>query len=368
MRIALNATCLNNRPSGAKQRFLGIYRELIKLTPDYNYLVLEPSDCRMSSWFKGLSNIETFATPIPSTGRLRKNLFSRSFWPRFFKSEHFDIFEGFHLPQPIISHSKTILTIHDTRYLRLPTLSLQRNIYESLLRSAICNSDLIVTVSDAIKHELAPYCGSKPINVIPNGIHLSSFNSPPPLSHLDRFLQKYNLNSEFLLAVGHLESRKNYPLLIDAIGYLRDQGYSHNLVIVGNDSGQKPLLERMIRQKNLTHQVTILSSLSNSELRCAYHLCKLFVFPSTYEGFGIPALEAMACATPVVLSDISVFRQLSQGHSFFFNPYDVFDLANTISLALSSQSLCSQYVSSGLQRCRDFEYSALASQYLHLYA
>ena len=367
MRIALNATCLNDRPSGAKQRFLGIYRELIRLTPNYQYVVLQPADCEMSTWFDGLPNLKIFPTPIPSTGRYRKTLLSSLFWPRFFKSEHFDIVEGFHIPQPSISQAKTILTIHDTRYLRLPPYSAQRVAYQSLLRSAIRNTDLIVTVSDVIKQELSSFSPLKPIHVIPNGIQSSSFNSPPSTEHLHQFSTNHKLKSGFLLSVGHLEPRKNYSVLIDAIGHLRDHGHLLNLLIVGNDSGQKKELIHQINSKNLSKQIKILSSLSDLELRCAFHLCKLFIFPSTYEGFGIPVLEAMAYARPMVLSDIQVFHQITKGNSFFFNPHDHIDLANTILLSLSSDSLRDQYISYGLQRSLEFDYSVLASQYLELY-
>lgn len=71
MRVALNATCINDRPSGAKQRFLGIYRALARRMPEVCFIVFEPADCRMGSWFRGISNVQTRATPIPSQGRWR---------------------------------------------------------------------------------------------------------------------------------------------------------------------------------------------------------------------------------------------------------------------------------------------------------
>src|SRR5262249_36150905 len=149
--------------------------------------------------------------------------------------------------------------------------------------------------------------------------------------------QKYALEDEFILAVGHLERRKNYLRLIDAISRLREGGCHSSLVIVGNDSGSKNAIEHRIASKNVSNHVKILSHVSNYELICLYKLCGLVVFPSAYEGFGIPILEAMAARRPIVLSDIPVFREITQNRGVYFPYHDVETMAEAIHNVLHSQ-------------------------------
>ena len=103
-----------------------------------------------------------------------------------------------------------------------------------------------------------------------------------------------------------------------------------NLVIVGNDSGERKAIQERIDSAKLSANVTFLSGLSDLEVRCAYKLCSLFVFPSSYEGFGIPILEAMAAGCPMVLSDIPVFREITQDKGVYFPHDDVEAMAAAI--------------------------------------
>ena len=88
MRVGLNATCLNDRPSGARQRFLGIYGALFRRLPDVEFVIYEPNDCRLTKWFEGLSNVTARVTPVPSMGRLGKFKAGISYWRQAFAINH----------------------------------------------------------------------------------------------------------------------------------------------------------------------------------------------------------------------------------------------------------------------------------------
>ena len=320
----------------------------------------------MEEWFSGISNIQVRTTPIPSEGMIGKFVCSSFFWSRTLASEEFDLFEGFHLPLPKLPTGRSILTVHDIRRLHDTWNCPARFAFRHALGRALRNVDLVVTVSESMKQEMQPFCKNTPIHVIPNGLSIVDREQLPEAA-LEAFRIKFKLSNGFLLAVGHLEQRKNYLKLIEAIAHLRAAGSLVHLVIVGNDSGERARLKTLVSAHGLCGQITMLSGLSDSEVRCAYALCSLFVFPSTYEGFGIPILEAMAAARPMVLSDIPVFQEITEGRSAYFSPSDPRDMARVIARVLSSNQEQARLIEYGRERVRAYEYSNIVAQYERLY-
>lgn len=366
MRVGLNATCINSRPSGARQRFIGIYGELIARLDDIEFVLYEPRDCSVGSWLPKKPNLSVVPTPIPSEGRARKLIAGLGYWPQALRREEFNIFERFNLPIVKAPTGRTVLTIHDIRGLSLGLGGMKRAAYKLYLEKSIRSADHVITVSEAMKKEILGAFPGVPISVIYNGLDAQHFQELSD-GTLQAVRQKYGLPREFILAVGHFEERKNYLRLIDTIAHLRDLGRSCCLVIVGNDSGLKNTIENRIAAFGLDSSVRILSGLSDGEVRCVYKLCKLFVFPSAYEGFGIPILEAMAAGCPMVLSDIPVFREITQGRGVYFPHDDVESMALAIERVLCSSDERIHMVEYGNERVHDFSFINLAAQIESLY-
>lgn len=366
MRVGLNATCLNDRPSGARQRFVGIYGELVALAPDVEFVVFEPSDCDVASWFGGAANVTARKTPIPSEGRARKFLNGLGYWRSALARERLDIFEGFNLPLVTAAGARNILTIHDLRGLTPGASFADRWLFRPVLQQALRAADHVVTVSEAMKLALMAVHPGINVSVIYNGLSEASL-APVPASAVAAFQTRFGLGEGYVLAVGHLEARKNYPSLVDAMAVLHLRGCTPSLVIIGNDSGERSVVESHVRAAGLEGQVHLLSGLSDLEVRCAYAACGLFVFPSSYEGFGIPILEAMAAGRPMVLSDIDVFREITQQQGVYFPPDDVQGMADAMAQVLSSTAEQAQIVAYGQKRIKDFSYRCLAQQVKVLY-
>lgn len=366
MKIGLNATCFNDRPSGAKQRFVGIYGELIKRLPDAEFVIYEPVDCQVSAWFDGAPNVFARHTPLPSEGRARKFIGGLRYWDSALAIDRFNIFEGLSLPLVKSATGKILLTIHDIRQLQQDCSLLERAVYKTFLGRALRVADHVVTVSEAMKEEILNFYPGIQISVIYNGLDAGVFNQVSE-SDMLAVRRKFDLSAEFIMAVGHFEKRKNYLALIDAVERLRDRGNACNLLIVGNDSGGKQEIQERIESAKLSGNVKLLSALSDLEVRCLYKLCSLFVFPSSYEGFGIPILEAMAAGCPMVLSDIPVFREITQDRGVYFPPQDVESLACEIERVLSSESERARLVEYGNNRVQDFSFKSLAAQMECLY-
>ena len=366
MRVGLNATCLNDRPSGARQRFVGIYGELVALAPEIEFVIFEPSDCHVAAWFEGAPNVTARKTPIPSEGRARKVLNGLGYWRAALAQERLDVFEGFNLPLVTAARALNILTMHDLRGLTPGASFAGRCLFRVVLQQALRAADHVVTVSLAMKQALLAVDAGINVSVIYNGLSQASL-APVSGVALAAFQARFGLGEGYVLAVGHLEARKNYPRLVDAMAALHSSGLRPSLVIIGNDSGERAVVESHVRAAGLEGQVHLLSGLSDLEVRCAYAACGLFVFPSCYEGFGIPILEAMAAGRPMVLSGIDVFREITQQQGVYFPPGDVPAMAEAMAQVLSSTTEQARIVAYGAKRINDFSYRSLAEQVKALY-
>ena len=366
MKIGLNATCLNDRPSGAKQRFVGIYGQLVKRLPNVEFVVYEPADCRVGAWFDGAPNVFVKRTPLLSEGRLRKFVSGLSYWGPELSREKFDIFEGMNLPLVKAPTGRTLLTVHDIRGMHSESGILERTAYRVFFERSLRAADHVITVSNTMKREILGLFPEMPISVIHNGLDVQGFNA---VSEIDQQVvrRKYDLPPEFILAVGHLERRKNYLLLVDAIAILTERGHFCSVLIIGNDSGERKAIEERIKSTNLTGYVKFLSGLSDFEVRCVYKLSSLLIFPSSYEGFGIPILEAMAAERPIVLSDTPVFHEITQDKGVYFPHDDPKAMAAAIEKVLSSGSERTRLIDYGKERIKAFSFQSLAGQLETLY-
>jgi len=366
LKVGLNATCFNDRPSGAKQRFFGLFPGLIRKLSFVEFVVFEAADSVIHTSLPAADNLRFVKTTIPSEGRYRKAVYSWEFWNHTLKKERFDIFECFNFPMFKSHTGCNLITIHDIRALKLGGSVVETTLLRYLIRRAGRDADFLLTVSDAMKQEIAEFFPPQKTVLIPNGLDVKAFQTLDD-RHLSYFKDKFSLPDEFVLAVGHLEPRKNYTRLLQAAARMRRRGIEFPLVIIGNDSGETGKIRNLIRTLGLSKSAQILTNLSDAEVRCAYSLCHLFIFPSVYEGFGIPLLEAMAAGCPIVLSDIAVFREITEGNGLFFNPLDVDEMTIAIERGLTNTEERLHLRDYGLRRVWEFDFTNIIPIYESLY-
>jgi len=366
VRVGLNATCFNGRPSGAKQRFLGLYGELFKIMPDTQFIIFEPRDYSFKFHFHNFQNVKCIKTILPSEGRIKKALLGFLFWPIFLRLQKLDILEGFNLPS--ISHPNvyTFHTIHDVRSTNNNFSGWEYFIALPLHRRSIHRVNHIITVSHSMKKEIQNLDVSTPITVIYNGIS-DSYSDDFKNEDILKVKEKFNINDNFFLSVGHFEKRKNYLNLIKTMKLLKDDGFNIPLFIIGNDNGEKKAVLDLVEEFDLIGQVFILSHLSNLEVKVFYSLASLFIFPSLYEGFGIPILEAMSSKTPIVMSDLEVFKELTNEKYVYFDPHDVSSMVEKIKFVLNNPKVTETFRDFGSKRVNDFTFDGLAVQLKSLY-
>ena len=334
--------------------------------PQTEFVVYNSADFRVSDFFLGLPNIRARETPLPSQQPLSRYIRGLAFWRKELASEPFDIFESFHLPLIKPPSGRIIITIHDIRQMSLDWSGRQTIALRFCIEQVIRSSGLIVTVSEAMKEEILSFFPSARVHVVYNGIDTEDYVDFGR-EDLDKTRLKFGLQAGFILSVGHLEARKNHCQLIKSLALLRERGSNYNLAIVGHDGGEKKRLQQLIQDLNLSEHVKLLSGVSDSDLIRLYGAARLFIFPSSYEGFGIPILEAMASRCPMVLSNIPVFREIAQDSALYFDFDDPEDIASAIERGMYSADDQKERVSVGRCRVQKFSFKSLAEQMRSLY-
>jgi glycosyltransferase involved in cell wall biosynthesis len=170
--------------------------------------------------------------------------------------------------------------------------------------------------------------------------------------------QRYQLDHPFVLYVGNIKPHKNIERLIDAFARARAQCPDGlKLMIIGDDISKYPALRHLVHKHKLDKHVRFLGFQPVETLSAFYRLARAFVFPSLYEGFGLPPLEAMACGAPVVTSNLSSLPEVAGGAALLIDPYDPDSIANGITQAVTDEALRTDLINRGEERARSFSWA-----------
>jgi glycosyltransferase involved in cell wall biosynthesis len=365
--ISYNATCFSTNYSGANQRFFTLYKKLIKKLHNINFIIYEPSDYSLKSNFKGIKNIKFVKTLTAADGSRWHKFFTLTLTIKLFFSRNFDLGEIFNLPFFNVFKKKIIFTVHDLRYHNFQNNTLISFLYRIIFFLSLKNIKYIIVVSNTIKNELKKIFPKKKIFVIYNSI---DFLFKEYQQVKKQLLQKLLLPKKYLLSIGHIESRKNYLNLLKAFKLFSDKNIDYSLIIVGftYEKKTKDLLSQFIKTNNLSAQVQILSNINEQEKFDLYKNAQLFIFPSLYEGFGIPILEAMRARCPFVLSNIPVFKEITENRLFYFNPHSPNSIRKTIETVLFSERKKTYLIRYGSKRYRYFSTEKNVKKLADLYS
>lgn len=268
---------------------------------------------------------------------------------------------------------KRLVTIHDVFHLAFfHSLSFRQKIYAKLMiNAAVRLSDQIITVSEFSKSEISKYTGVSPdkINVIYNGVDFSQFKKIDNSDIKNQIIHKYQLPNNFLLYVGNVKPHKNLIGLIEAYNFSKKIKSSFHLVIVGKKEGfitSDNEIDQLIKRYQLEDKILFTGYVEEVDLTPIYNLASWFIFPSLYEGFGLPPLEAMACGTPVVASDIPVFHEIYDNAFVPVNTTIPKLFASTLEKALFNNDLKESLILKGLIQCKKYTWEKSAQKHIEL--
>ncbi len=331
MKIAINATCINSVESGAKNRFSVIYNKLIRDNPHIDFYILEPKDCNLNEFIFESKNLTFIKTKCLSYDSIQRYLIGIFTIPKIIKKLKIQVYEQSHLPLIKIPNVKTIFTIHDIRYSKTTYnfFNFYRTSFLSnlFLKNAIINSDKIVTVSNTIKEEIKNIYNNEKTVVVYNPLKFSN-NSINNKDFSNKF--KNLMSNNFFLSVGSFEKRKNYIVILYAAFLLKKMNVDLNFCLVGFRTKYLNKIQKIIKLLKLEKSIFIYHDLPNVELSFLYKNCTSFIYPSKYEGFGIPLIEAIFFKCNIILSNIKIFSELTDRQGIYFDPNSPEDLCHKI--------------------------------------
>ena len=270
------------------------------------------------------------------------SLFPDSFWRTFLMShavnaQNMDIFHGLSGELPIGAlNMPKIVTIHDVIFMRYPEYytTFDRKMYEKKFRYACKIADKIITVSKQTADDCIKYldADAKKIEI---GYQSCDpiFLAPQLNTHI---VEKYNLPEKFILNIGTIESRKNLLHLVKALKYVND---TVSLVAIGRRTPYTAIVEKYIKENDLSNRVKLMHNVPFHDFPALYAAASVFVYPSVFEGFGIPVLEALTVGTPVATSNISSMPEVGGDAALYFNPENIEDMAAKINMLLNDNKV-----------------------------
>jgi glycosyltransferase involved in cell wall biosynthesis len=277
------------------------------------------------------------------------------------RRERANLFHAPHYVLPPLTPCRAVVTIHDCIHLRFPQYLPNRLGYayaRSALWIAAHRSARVLTVSEASKRDILRYfrIPESKITVIHNAID-ERFNEEPPADEVMRVRERYQLNDPFILYAGNIKPHKNLERLIEAFHIIRRGELEHvKLLIIGDEISKYATLRRTVHRYKLHKHVRFFGFVPDATLAILYRLARVFVFPSLYEGFGLPPLEAMASGTPVITSNVSSLPEVVGDAAMLIDPYKPDAIAGAMRRVLVDDRLRDDMRERGLARSREFSW------------
>jgi glycosyltransferase involved in cell wall biosynthesis len=363
---------LEGAHSGVEYFTLGLVDALLRFEPNNEYVLFCTEAAAATIAGRLLENVHVVSRGTGRGGRLGRIAWEQVYLPRLADQHKLDVL---HCPGyicPLVADVPIVLTIHDTIALDHPRWCRWENAayYRLLMRRCIARADIIHTVSHATAQRIARHVpgAREKTKVVYPGIE-ESFRRASTQDRLETVRRAYRLPESFILYVGNFEPKKNIDGILSAYEHLHNlMGSPPALVLVGRKAwGLAPQVESHLTALEQQSRVHIVRNAARQDLPTIYSLASVFLFPSHYEGFGFPPLEAMACGTPVVTSARGALAETMRDAAIIVDPNTPDQIALAICKLLVDQLLSDQCVVSGLRTTDRFRWSATARKLADCY-
>jgi glycosyltransferase involved in cell wall biosynthesis len=370
MKILINALLLNSRFSGVQYSTEHLLHTLTAIgSGGHEITVL--TGAAYQSPLAGNAGFNTEKVSFDTANRPARILFEHFRLPGYFRRKGFQLYHATGYILPWFADMPSVLTVHDLIALDHPEYCKTETAlyYRTSLPRSIKKADRIIAVSYTVKQDILRRFNIPPdrITVIYHGVD-PSFQKVTHLHTLNRVRLKYNLPDRYILFVGNLEPKKNLGRLIDAYLWLKKgKAIPHKLLIVGQDGWKTGDVLRKITTSGPAPDIVSTGYVDREDLPAIYSMSALFAFPSLYEGFGMPVLEAMACGVPVLVSNAGALPEIAGNISPRVDPTSVAAIAEGILRLLGDEQLRTTNIRYGLHRAGSFTWENTAWQTLEVY-
>ncbi|MCL4534492.1 MAG: glycosyltransferase family 4 protein [Bacteroidetes bacterium] len=374
MHIALNAHLLSFGPTYRGAGISWYIRNLIpnlRLVDTQNTYTVLLGDGRLPPEFAPGARFRPAVSRWPTVRPAVRILWEQLVQPLVLASRHIDVLHSMGYVQPLLCPCASVVTVHDLSFLLFPQYfnRLNRLYLAHFTRLSTYRADRVIAVSESTKRDLVRLLGlpAAKIETVHSAIQ-PGFEPIHDRSVLEAFRRRQGIAGPFILFISTLEPRKNAERLIAAFACLkRDHKLPHKLVLAGARGWRFERIFASVEELGLQNEVVFPGFVPPDDMPLWYNCAELFVYPSLYEGFGSPPLEAMACGTPVVASDSASLPEIVGDAALLVEPTDVDGLADAIWRILSSPTLRMELAEKGLQRAKKFSWTKTARRTIKVY-
>ena len=297
--------------------------------------------------------------------------------PMALRKHKVDIFHVTHHESPIAVPARLVVTIHDCVHILFPQENLSRfRKYQRYLRTkrVVNRADKVIAVSDSTKDDLINIFNVTPskISVIHNALD-DRFTLTTAAEDPAQVLERYQLKDPFILYSGRIRPHKNLHRLIEAFAVLKNElgntGPLRNLklIIIGDELSQHQYLRLTVIRSGVQQDVRFFGFVPHPVLRVFYQSAAMFAFPSLYEGFGLPPLEAMANRTAVLASNTSSLPEVLEDAALLVNPENVFEIARGMKTILMDEAVRQRLIEKGIRQVTKFSWQTAAKRVVETY-
>ena len=410
MKIGIDIRLIGKKRTGDEAVIFNLVKNLVRIDSENEYFLFtdindekQISKIKNSLKIKDKNNFKIVSLPA--------NKFSWNFWilPMYLRKNPVDVYHTqyitpWFIPKKIHPHTKVsnfglvgklydyfkkgyinwrikyfgvgvkiVTIIHDISFDFFPQFIKFSDLFflKMLIPISLRRADKIIAVSNFTRNEIVKFykINPKKIECVYNSISDQFLNGEVSKEHLDEVKNKYNLPEKFILYMGTLQPRKNIPQLIEAFGRIKDKLGNFKLVICGNKKAYNydKKIDDSIKANNLEKYVIFPGFIDESDKQAVYKLAHIFAFPSLYEGFGIPILEAMSQGIPVIASDIPSLKEIAGKGALYFNTGSLDNFSEKMYNICIDNNLRGELILSGYERISFFSWEKSADKMLAIY-
>ncbi len=367
MNIGFEAKRVFHNRTGLGNYSRDVVRILSSYFPGNNYFLYNP---KPSVSYKNVANPVNVHEVLPRTkfDRFFKNLWRQRRVQNEFKRDKIKVFHGLSGEVPSIRKNsvKVVVTVHDLIFLRYPKFYslFDRAVHKMKVKKACNRADVVIAVSGQTKKDIVDFLHVSPekVKVIYQGC-MDVFKKQYSDGSVDETLIKHKLPPNYLLSVGTVEERKNILSAVKAI-----RGSDYHLAVVGGETKYTQTVKAYIAQNKMENQVHFLKNVSSTELAMLYQGAALMIYPSLFEGFGIPIIESLYMKTPVVTSKDGCFSEAAGPGALYVDPQNVKEIKQAVEKLMGSNELSQKLAGEGYEYVQRFNEDYIARELMGVYS
>ncbi|MCX6761907.1 MAG: glycosyltransferase family 1 protein [Candidatus Moranbacteria bacterium] len=376
MQIGIDIRNIGKKRTGDEVVFFNLVKNLALIDVKNNYQLFtdirDPETLVKIKSDLGIENKPNFEIISLAT----KNKFSWNFWtlPKYLRANPIDLYLTQYITPFFVPKKIKILTvIHDVSFRVFPSLIKFDDLFflRTLIPLALKRADKIIAVSKFTQEGIISYyeIDPKKVDHIHNAVADDFLTQTFSQAELEKIRQKYNLPEKFIFYIGTLQPRKNLPVLVEAYAKIKNQLPGVKLVLAGGKShNYDSEIDAMIKAHTLSEEEVIFPGfIPEEDKKAVMQLADCFCFPSLYEGFGIPILEAFSVGLPAVISDIPSHREIAGDAALYFAPNDSADLAQKLLQLLSEDDSKNQSLGKEQEQLKLFSWAKTAEKMLEIF-